>query len=63
MIPFINRVVKAEPQHNDAVNLKISIISWQNGASKPLLYDLFMPDAAVILLLFCFPLELQFFGC
>lgn len=50
MIPFLNRVVKAEPQHNDAVNLKISIFCLQNGTSKPLLYDLFMPDAAVILL-------------
>lgn len=62
MIPFINRLVIAEPQHNDAVNLKISIFCFQNGTFKSLLRDLFMPGAAAILVLFYLPLELPFFS-
>ena len=62
IIPLINRVVIAEPQHNDAVNLKISIFCFQNGTFKSLLCHLFIPTA-VIFLLFYLPLELPFFCC
>ena len=44
--PLINRVVITEPQHNDAVNLKISIFCFQNGTFKSLLCHLFIPAAA-----------------
>lgn len=63
IIPLINRVVIAETRHNDAVNLKISIFCFQNGTFKSLLCHLFIPGAAVILLLFYLPLELPFFCC
>lgn len=64
IIPLINRVVIAEPQHNDAVNLQISIFCFQDGTFKSLLcalFILFSPGAAEILLLFYLPLELPFF--
>ena len=32
IIPLINRMVIAEPLHNDAVNLKISIFCFQHGS-------------------------------
>lgn len=53
-------MVIAEPQHNDVVNLKISIFCFQNGTFKSLLRDLFIPGAAVILLQFYLTLELPF---
>lgn len=66
IIPLINRVVIAEPQHNDAVNLKISIFCFQNGTFKSLLCHLFIPAAAAaagILLIFYLLLELPFLCC
>lgn len=54
IILLINRVLIAVPQHNDAVNLGISIFLFQNGTFKSLLFEMFIPAAVVAFMSFTY---------
>lgn len=60
MIPFVSRQLIAELEHNDAINLNISILCFSNDTFILLLHDLFAAALSDSFFLLTFTLAILF---